>query len=126
MEIGNVTKAATFKSFLHQSYKNTITFFVTMLFNIFIRQTLTVDFWGLHKNKNCSFPLINLNLLALGIILLVGMFSKFSKKLTYLTPCGIGAYVQFSRKSAKKRGKNVKKGQKRAKYWKIWATMCKI
>ena len=23
MEIGNVTKAATFKSFLHQSYKNT-------------------------------------------------------------------------------------------------------
>ena len=23
MEVGNITKAATFKSFLHQSYKNT-------------------------------------------------------------------------------------------------------
>ena len=34
MEIGNVTKAATFKSSLYQSYKNTqLLFFVTMLFN---------------------------------------------------------------------------------------------
>ena len=24
---------------------------------IFMRQTLTDDFWGLHKNKNCAFPL---------------------------------------------------------------------
>ena len=23
-----------------------------------MRQTLTDDFWELHKNKNCSFPLI--------------------------------------------------------------------
>ena len=127
MEIGNVTKAATFKSFLHQSYKNTQLLFLWQCFLIiFIRQTLTVDFWGLHKNKNCSFPLINLNPLALGIILLVGTFSKFSKKLTYLTPCGIRVYVQFFRKRAKKRAKNVKNGQKRAKYWKIWATMYKI
>ena len=30
MEIGNVTKAATFKSFLHESYKNTqLLFFVS-------------------------------------------------------------------------------------------------
>ena len=45
MEVGNITKAAT------------ITFFVTVLFNIFMRQTLTDDFWGLHKNMNCAFPL---------------------------------------------------------------------
>ena len=23
-----------------------------------MRQTLTDDFWGLHKNKNCAFPLM--------------------------------------------------------------------
>ena len=61
MEIGNVTKAATFKTFLHQSYKNRqLSFFVTVLFTyllIFMRQTLTDKFWGLHKNKNCAFPL---------------------------------------------------------------------
>ena len=37
--------------------KYTIPFLVTVLFNIFIRQTLTDDFWRLHKNKNCAFPL---------------------------------------------------------------------
>ena len=59
MEVGNITKAATFKSFLHLSYKNTqLLFFVTVLFNIFMRQTLTKDFWGLHKIINCAFPLI--------------------------------------------------------------------
>ena len=47
MEVGNITKAATFKNFLHLSHKNTqLLFFVTMLFNIFMRQTLTDDFWG--------------------------------------------------------------------------------
>ena len=29
MEVGNITKGATFKSFLHLSYKKTITFFVS-------------------------------------------------------------------------------------------------
>ena len=66
MEAGNITKAATFESFLHLSYKSqrdirgwkhTITFFVTVLFNIFMCQTLTDVFWGLHKNMNCAFPL---------------------------------------------------------------------
>ena len=58
MEVGNITKAATFKSFHHLSYKNTqLLFFVTVLFNIFMRQTLTNDFGGLHKNMNCVFPL---------------------------------------------------------------------
>ena len=28
-----------------------------MLFNIFMRQTLTNYFWGLHKNMNSAFPL---------------------------------------------------------------------
>ena len=35
MEDGNITTAATLKNFLHLSYKNAITFFVTVLFNIF-------------------------------------------------------------------------------------------
>ena len=30
---------------------------MTVLFNIFRRQTLTDDFWGLHKYMNCAFPL---------------------------------------------------------------------
>ena len=58
MEIGNVSKAATFKSFLHLSYKNTQFLFLRQCFLInFMRQTLTVDFWGLHINKNCAFHL---------------------------------------------------------------------
>ena len=60
MEAGNITKAATCKSVLHLSYnKNTqlLFCFVTVLLNIFMRQTLTDDFWGLHKNMNCAFPL---------------------------------------------------------------------
>ena len=49
-------KAAIFKRFLHLSYKNTqLLFLWIVLFNIFMRQTLTDDFWGLHKN--CTFPL---------------------------------------------------------------------
>ena len=36
MEIGNVSKVATFKSFLQQSYKNTqLPLFVTVFFNYF-------------------------------------------------------------------------------------------
>ena len=58
MKVGNITKAATFKSFFHLSYKNTqLLFFVTVLLNIFMRQTWTNDFLGLHKNMNCTFPL---------------------------------------------------------------------
>ena len=35
MEVGNITKAAYFKSFLHLSYKNTqLLLFVTVFFNI--------------------------------------------------------------------------------------------
>ena len=49
MEVGNIAKAATVKSFLRLSYKNTLTFFVTVLFNIFMRQTLTDDFGGYTK-----------------------------------------------------------------------------
>ena len=57
-EVGNITKVATFKSFLHNSYKNTQLLFLWQCFLIFfLRQTLTDDFWGLHKNMNCAFPL---------------------------------------------------------------------
>ena len=31
---------------------------MTVLFNIFIKQTLTDNCWGLHKNMNCAFPLV--------------------------------------------------------------------
>ena len=37
--------------------KHTVTFFVTVLFVIFMKQTSTDDIWGLHKNMNCAFPL---------------------------------------------------------------------
>ena len=58
MKLGNITKAATFKSFLHLCYKKTqLLFFVTVLFNISLRQISNDDFWGLHKNMNCAFPL---------------------------------------------------------------------
>ena len=50
MEVVNIAKAATRKSFFQLSYKNTqITFFVTVIFNIFMRKALTDDFGGLHK-----------------------------------------------------------------------------
>ena len=58
MEVGNITKAATFKIFLHISYKITQLLFLWQCFLIFfLRQTLTDDFWVLHKNMNCAFPL---------------------------------------------------------------------
>ena len=57
-EVGNISKAAIFKSFLQLNYKNTkLLYFLTVLFNIFMKQTLTDDFCGLHKNMNCAFPL---------------------------------------------------------------------
>ena len=57
MEVGNITKAATFKSFLRLIYKKAkLLYFVIVVFSIFMRQTLTDDFWGLHKNINCMFP----------------------------------------------------------------------
>ena len=69
MEIENVTKAAKFKSFLQLSYKNThLRSVVTVLFNNFMRQTLTNDFWGLHNNKNCALPLNFLTCKGLRII----------------------------------------------------------
>ena len=58
IEVGNITKAATFESFLYLSYKHKqLLVFKTVLFNIFMRQTLTNNFRGLHKNTNCAFPL---------------------------------------------------------------------
>ena len=56
MEVGNITKTATFKSFLHLIYENSqLLFCVTVLFNIFMRQTLINDFWGLHKLRIVRF-----------------------------------------------------------------------
>ena len=59
MEVKNITKAATFKTFLHLSYKNTqLLFLWTVRFNFFMVQTLIDDFLGLHKNMNYAFPLM--------------------------------------------------------------------
>ena len=55
MEVGIITKVHTLKKFSSPK-KHIATFFVTVLFNILTRQTLT-DIWGLHKNMNCAFPL---------------------------------------------------------------------
>ena len=47
MDVGNVKKATTFKSFLHLSYKNPkLHFLWSCLFNILMRQTLTNNFGG--------------------------------------------------------------------------------
>ena len=47
MDVDNITKAVTFKGFLHLIYKNTkLLFFVTVLFNIFMRQT-NINQWFL-------------------------------------------------------------------------------
>ena len=58
MEVGNISKAATFESFFHLSYKNTqLLFFVTVLFNIFMRRftifmlTFNRKFLGLTQNN---------------------------------------------------------------------------
>ena len=46
----------TFKSFLHLSYSNTQLLFLGQCFLIFLMsQTLTDEFWGLHKKLNCAF-----------------------------------------------------------------------
>ena len=80
MEVGDITKAATIKSFLDLSCKNTqLLFFVTLVFNIFKRQTVTNVFWGLHKIMNCAFPLIKLKYTnycpGWQILLLVALFN---------------------------------------------------
>ena len=59
MEVGNITKAATFISFLHLSYINTQLLFCDSFFNIFMRQILTNYFWKLQKNMNSPFLLIS-------------------------------------------------------------------
>ena len=49
IKVGNVTKAANFKSFLHLSYKNTEL--------LFLWQCFLILSWDKHKNMNCAFPL---------------------------------------------------------------------
>ena len=55
--VGNIPKATIFKIFLSLSYKNTQLISLGIAFLYFLRKTLTDDFWGLHKNMNCAFPL---------------------------------------------------------------------
>ena len=56
MEIVNVTKAATFKSFLHQSYKNTqLSFFCDSAFDCFYETNITMIFGGYTKIRIVHF-----------------------------------------------------------------------
>ena len=58
MKIGNVTKAATIKIFPQLNYKNIqLLIFVTVFFKYFHETNTNRCFCGLHKNKNCAFPL---------------------------------------------------------------------
>ena len=58
MEVQDIAKAAILKSFIHLSYKNTqLLFMWQCLLIFFMRRKLTDDFWRLHKNMNCAFPL---------------------------------------------------------------------
>ena len=88
MEVGNIIKAATFKSFLYLSYKKrTISFFVTVLFHIFKRQTLTDDFWGLHKNMSCEFPLTCILMKKQISIFIIFGINKYIYRNGYLRGC---------------------------------------
>ena len=55
--VGHITKAATFKSSFHLSYKNTQWLLLWQCFFFIMRQTLTDDFSGLHKSMHCMLPL---------------------------------------------------------------------
>ena len=58
MKVGNIKKPAAVKRFFRLSFKNTqLLFLWKVLFNIIMRQLLNDDFWELHKNMNCEFPL---------------------------------------------------------------------
>ena len=57
-------KLLLLKVFFTQVIKTNNYFFVTVIFNIFMRQTAS-DFLGLHKNLNHKFPLITSSLSSL-------------------------------------------------------------
>ena len=81
-----IIKAATFESFLYLSCRNTqLHFFVRVLFNIFMRKTLTNDFWRLHKIMKCVFPLRKQHFIFL--LLLVRFAWLLSWIKNSVTPC---------------------------------------
>ena len=58
MEVRKYYKSCYFQKFPSpRLLKHIVTLFATVVFNIFMRQTLTDDFWRLYKNKNCAFSL---------------------------------------------------------------------
>ena len=67
MEVGNITKAANFKSFSSPKLqKNKVAFFMALFLNIFMRKTLTDYFGQLHENVSCSFLLKRSNFSCMG------------------------------------------------------------
>ena len=91
MKTGNVTKAATFKSFLHQSYKNTqLLFFVTVLFNYFHETNINRRFLGVTQKYELrvSFNFRNVRkLLTLKMAAILVIFLYFTQKKQYLVNC---------------------------------------
>ena len=71
METGNITTSATFNIQL-------LVLCDSAFLIIFMRQTLTNDFWGLRKNANCAFPL-NINI--------QGVISTYIRYLVHLKVC---------------------------------------
>ena len=61
METGKDSKAAIFKSSLHKVTKAHNYFFCDCFLIFFMIRTLTDDFWGLHRNKNCAFTVYEKN-----------------------------------------------------------------
>ena len=58
-------KLLLLKVFLTKVIKTQSSFiFVIVSLIVFMSQTLTDEFWGLHQNKNCTFPLKSLKLFA--------------------------------------------------------------
>ena len=73
MEVGNIAKPATFKTFIHLSYKNTLLIFCDGAFNISNEKNINQLFWGVTQ-KYEMYVFFNL-------ILLIEPFSYMTKKL---------------------------------------------
>ena len=64
IKVGNFTKAATFKSFLHQGHKINFCLQCFFCFYYFHETYINRSFLGLHKNINCAFPLTKNGIIA--------------------------------------------------------------
>ena len=62
---------------------------MTVLYNIFMKRTLTDDYWGLHKNMNCVFPLKHVIVIeADNVIFIATSIRKVMKGIRTIAPRG--------------------------------------